>query len=546
MAARGAPVARKMSPIMLSGVQLTRPMRPPDLQTRSNSFAVRSWSGANMAPNVDRTTSKLSSSNGRAWQSATLVVSGSSSTTARAAAWASSSGTKSVAITSPNRRAAASEAAPLPAATSSTRSPARRSTVSHRRSPGRTANRAADLREVAVRPDLLLTARDRGVVGHGDAPELFLIRKAPDQRARFVLANHPTHSDIRLVATRSARDDAFPKMPAELGVLLLDSHDGVVQARRNGLAGALGGVAEAPAATCEPGRDLELVDQCVTFGDRASGRGVRRRARRRGRCRRRACEAGLRSRPRALVEHLVGRTCRRRPPRRASVAADLDAWVREQRREVAQALDVLAADCLGRCTTWSTRRRREPSTLPRSRAPCGRVALGKGIHRPERARGAALPAGGAEALVHFECGAEMRDSRRRGRRLRRGARRRDGRRPRGTATPPPATTFVPAKGNRADRRSPDRIARTERDEYLTEHREHPRFAVLGLESVEVHHLEGRDGGSGAVMIAGVEARQGKAGNDRRMTRYATKPLERRESADCGRRARSTARGAGSV
>ena len=64
------------------------------------------------------------------------------------------------------------------------------------------------------------------------------------------------------------------KMPAELGVLLLDADDGVAQARRHGLAGALGRVAEAPAATGEPGRDAELVDERVAFGDRASGRGL--------------------------------------------------------------------------------------------------------------------------------------------------------------------------------------------------------------------------------------------------------------------------------
>jgi hypothetical protein len=38
------------------------PMRPPGRTTRSSSLAARAWSGANITPNVDSTTSKLAAS----------------------------------------------------------------------------------------------------------------------------------------------------------------------------------------------------------------------------------------------------------------------------------------------------------------------------------------------------------------------------------------------------------------------------------------------------------------------------------------------------
>ena len=52
-----------MAAMTLSGVQAVRPMRPPGRQTRSSSAAARDWSGANITPNVDRTTSKVASGN---------------------------------------------------------------------------------------------------------------------------------------------------------------------------------------------------------------------------------------------------------------------------------------------------------------------------------------------------------------------------------------------------------------------------------------------------------------------------------------------------
>ena len=58
-------------PMKPSGVQFARPILPPDLQhTRSSSAAALSWSGVNITPKVETTTSKLSSGNGNASASA--------------------------------------------------------------------------------------------------------------------------------------------------------------------------------------------------------------------------------------------------------------------------------------------------------------------------------------------------------------------------------------------------------------------------------------------------------------------------------------------
>ena len=58
-------------PMKPSGVQLARPILPPCRQTRTISAAARSWSGVNITPKVDTTTSKLPSANGSASASAT-------------------------------------------------------------------------------------------------------------------------------------------------------------------------------------------------------------------------------------------------------------------------------------------------------------------------------------------------------------------------------------------------------------------------------------------------------------------------------------------
>ena len=88
-----------------SGVQLIIPMVPPGRHTRTSSSAVRWWSGANIAPTQDSTTSNASASNGSASASASTH---SSSTPAAAAARrpaSNSSGVRSEAMTvGPGRR----------------------------------------------------------------------------------------------------------------------------------------------------------------------------------------------------------------------------------------------------------------------------------------------------------------------------------------------------------------------------------------------------------------------------------------------------------
>ena len=69
------------------------PSRPPGRSTLISSPAVASWSGANIAPNVDVTTSKLPSGNGSLCASATSVRSGSPSAAARCRACSSNAGT---------------------------------------------------------------------------------------------------------------------------------------------------------------------------------------------------------------------------------------------------------------------------------------------------------------------------------------------------------------------------------------------------------------------------------------------------------------------
>ena len=58
---RCLPIVLKRWPMKPSGVQLARPIFPPGRQTRISSAAARSWSGVNMTPKVETTTSKLAS-----------------------------------------------------------------------------------------------------------------------------------------------------------------------------------------------------------------------------------------------------------------------------------------------------------------------------------------------------------------------------------------------------------------------------------------------------------------------------------------------------
>ena len=55
------PMVLNSWPMKPSGVQLARPILPPGLQTRISSAAARSWSGVNITPKVETTTSKLPS-----------------------------------------------------------------------------------------------------------------------------------------------------------------------------------------------------------------------------------------------------------------------------------------------------------------------------------------------------------------------------------------------------------------------------------------------------------------------------------------------------
>src|SRR5262245_2240175 len=57
--------AEEKAALKLSGVKLVSPILPPERQTRSNSCAVWAWSGAYMAPNVERIASKDASGKGK-------------------------------------------------------------------------------------------------------------------------------------------------------------------------------------------------------------------------------------------------------------------------------------------------------------------------------------------------------------------------------------------------------------------------------------------------------------------------------------------------
>ena len=80
---------KKTSP---SGVQFAIPIRPPGRQTRRSSAAVFGWSGANIAPKVESTTSNDASSNGSSWASPSTNSTSSPSAAARSRPFASSSG----------------------------------------------------------------------------------------------------------------------------------------------------------------------------------------------------------------------------------------------------------------------------------------------------------------------------------------------------------------------------------------------------------------------------------------------------------------------
>ncbi len=116
-------IAAKNCPIAPAGFHAATPIRPPGFSTRAISPAARLWSGANMQPKVETTTSKLWSSNGISWASPSTNSSSTPASPARRRASSNSSGVMSRPVTSPPATAAGIAALPVPQATSRTRSP---------------------------------------------------------------------------------------------------------------------------------------------------------------------------------------------------------------------------------------------------------------------------------------------------------------------------------------------------------------------------------------------------------------------------------------
>ncbi len=119
------PVSLNSSPAKPSFAQVVMRMRPPGRQTRTSSAAVRPWSGANMAPNVEITRSNDASANGSDCASASTQSTSTPASAARRRACSSSSGVMSAPTTRAPRRAAGTAIVPpLPVPTSTTSMPA--------------------------------------------------------------------------------------------------------------------------------------------------------------------------------------------------------------------------------------------------------------------------------------------------------------------------------------------------------------------------------------------------------------------------------------
>ena len=97
-------------------------MRPPGFSTRTSSSAVFRWSGANMQPNTEVTTSKLSSSKGRSMASPSIQSISTPASFAFALPASISSGVMSSPVVFAPVFAAGMVALPEPHATSSTSS----------------------------------------------------------------------------------------------------------------------------------------------------------------------------------------------------------------------------------------------------------------------------------------------------------------------------------------------------------------------------------------------------------------------------------------
>ena len=114
------PVSLNSSPAKPSSAQVVMPTRPPGRQTRTSSCAAFAWSGANMAPNVDVTRSKLASSNGRSCASPSTHSTSTLASAARRRACSNSSGVMSQPTTfAPRSAAGMAIVPPLPVPTSS-------------------------------------------------------------------------------------------------------------------------------------------------------------------------------------------------------------------------------------------------------------------------------------------------------------------------------------------------------------------------------------------------------------------------------------------
>ena len=106
-----------------SGVHAISPSVPPGRHTRTSSSAVCWWSGANIAPMLDTTTSNSPFAHGRASASASAHSSSAPAASASRRPASSSSGVRSDATTEAPVSAAGIDTTPEPAATSSTRWP---------------------------------------------------------------------------------------------------------------------------------------------------------------------------------------------------------------------------------------------------------------------------------------------------------------------------------------------------------------------------------------------------------------------------------------
>jgi hypothetical protein len=107
----------------LSGVKLARPIVPPGRHTRVSSAEARRWSGTNITPKHDVTTSKAPSSNGNDSASASTHSSSTPQALASRRPASKLSGVRSAATTPAPACAARIATFPDPAATSSTRWP---------------------------------------------------------------------------------------------------------------------------------------------------------------------------------------------------------------------------------------------------------------------------------------------------------------------------------------------------------------------------------------------------------------------------------------